>query len=475
MSIILRQAFLYRGQANIYTVLENTRKTMEQEIKRHQSKAKLDELAKGLTELYYPRSGKVSPGSEIDKYQQFLMEETGKTLASVVDSFDFNDLSQSPYKTKGLTTRETTMEKYLQRFNFQYKALKKEIKRIKKVNSVAKMEQVAANMQRLAKEVEQFMVSNQALMANRVYYPKNEVGKRAAQLIREMALYSAAINQGKNLNVSEIGKRFEDSLVEAFDRYFKDQSNKLVKRVGDELVPRGVWAGKNLGDISYNIELKGLDLNGLKDNNIGLGGFTITEKNATFKYSPGQDKMGKMDVIVQYPNGNLEDLRFSAKSWTHGSRSAGETSIAAGLTRAVGPNIMEYYALAMLNPRLDARPHLGEGADWIAYEAGHKLAKLALASDIVMGLSQRGDKLGRADILVIDTGVDIVVKDISQLVQAVDNIAKYNETNIQNQAANVYKAMNGVMYNRSQTYYGLYISTLNKMKVSYMLNQDLTK
>ena len=113
MSIVLRQAFLYRGQANIYTALENTRKTMEQEIKQHQTKVKLDELAKGLTELYYPRSGKVNPGSEIDKYQQFLMEETGKTLASVVDSFDFNDLSQSPYKTKGLTTRETTIEKYL--------------------------------------------------------------------------------------------------------------------------------------------------------------------------------------------------------------------------------------------------------------------------------------------------------------------------------------------------------------------------
>jgi hypothetical protein len=238
------------------------------------------------------------------------------------------------------------------------------------------------------------------------------------------------------MNMLKIGSAFEDSLVEALNAFTGEEVEQIFKKsfvaskMGDKTTKRGVWKGQSLASISYDINM---DASLFKNENGEMkSGFTAKNGNVTFSFNPGAERFGKMDVKVDLHT--TDPIGISAKSWTIGnSRNVGTTSLAAGLARAVGPNILEYYMLSMLDPSKDSfnkteAPVNENKLKPDCSEIGHYVAKLALASDIVMGLNQRLG--GRAEILIIDTGSEIVVKNIASLVKNINNIIGYRKNDI---------------------------------------------
>lgn len=478
MSVLLKQAFISRGQKNIYKILQNTRDQLYKEIKLNKTKTNLNRLESFLNEYYYPKDKSlINPQSKVAEYQDILIQEAQKNIESALDQIDLSPegLKKSSYK-HDQTAAKSTVEAYLTKLQFSLSVVQKEIESIgKQGGSLSKLKTVEQNIINLANQVHYFLnheKSNQALtrkIVNSITY-QGGYGKAAVALIKKMSIYISAINSGKNMNAERVGSAFERSLGEAIEHFAEKETNELIKSTitGKNTVDRGIWKRQIMGDISYTIKTDGLEKL-LSDNFNPNNGFTYKEGNLTFKYSPGSGKQAKMDVYGNYAVG---PLRISAKSWTNDSRSVGTTSVAAGLTRAVGPNIMEYYSLSMIDSTKD---YFGnERPKWESAEAGHDLAQLAIASDIVMGLNQRSK--GRAEILIVDTGSSIVVKDISTLVSHTNNIKNYRKDKIEQGALDIYRAIRKVKSpGRTDTFLGLYISSLDKMKVSYDLQKDLNK
>lgn len=479
MSVLLKQAFISRGQKNIYKILQNTRDQLYKEIKLNKTKTNLNRLESFLNEYYYPKDKSlINPQSKVAEYQDILIQEAQKNIESALDQIDLSPegLEKSSYK-HNQTAAKSTVETYLTKLQFSLSVVQKEIESVgKQGGSLSKLKAVEQDIINLAQEVNNFLNDSQANQAltrkivNTITYSGEKYGGAAVDLIKRMAIYISAINSGKNMNAERVGSAFERSLGEAIEHFAEKETNELIKSTitGKNTVDRGIWKRQTMGDISYTIKIDGLEKLS-SDNFNPNNGFTYKEGNLTFKYSPGSGKQAKMDVYGNYAVG---PLRISAKSWTNDSRSVGTTSIAAGLTRAVGPNIMEYYSLSMIDSTKD---YFGnERPKWESAEAGHDLAQLAIASDIVMGLNQRSK--GRAEILIVDTGSSIVVKDISTLVSHTNNIKNYRKDKIEQGALDIYNAMRKVKSpGRTDTFLGLYISSLDKMKVSYDLQKDLNK
>jgi hypothetical protein len=158
---------------------------------------------------------------------------------------------------------------------------------------------------------------------------------------------------------------------------------------GSKRVNRGTVRS---GNISYTASFDN-PISAKRKKQLASSGFTISDDNfsATYEYNPTEGKMGKMDVLLKVPTGNIknpiETLRVSAKNWTT-SRSIGSTSIDAALNRAVGNTLTELYKMAMLDSSLDTRRAKDKPkVTWLCATNGHQLAKVALATDIVMGLN----------------------------------------------------------------------------------------
>lgn len=185
------------------------------------------------------------------------------------------------------------------------------------------------------------------------------------------------------------------------------------------------------GEVSYTVNFD-MPLSQAEKTSFSKEGFTISDDDLTitYTYNPTAEKMGKMDVVLRVPTGNINDpietLRVSAKNWTS-SRSIGSTSIDAALNRAVGNTLAELYKMSMLDSTIDARrPKDSPIVAWRCAESGHQLAKVALASDIVMGLNQGRTKSGGlANVLIINDQNHIYVRDIGQMITNMKQIDKF--------------------------------------------------
>jgi hypothetical protein len=79
-----------------------------------------------------------------------------------------------------------------------------------------------------------------------------------------------------------------------------------------------------------------------------------------------------------------------------------------------------------------------------------------------MGLNQ---KQGYANVLVVNTGSAIVVKDLTSIVTNA-NLSGYSNEIIKNTALDAYDRIRQVASGRTVAYLGLMTSMLNKMKVT---------
>ena len=90
-----------------------------------------------------------------------------------------------------------------------------------------------------------------------------------------------------------------------------------------------------------------------------------------------------------------------------------------------------------------------------------------------MGLNQgkTASGAGYANVLVIDTGSAIKVRDLATIVtSATHQLNKYNPGMIENNANSIYNSMFNLTKGRTQSYLALMTSALNKMKVTINLS-----
>lgn len=474
MSILLKFPFSSYGQKDIYLALSNAKDELKKNIEKYKTNNDIDlpYIEDFLNELYYGKTP-LGDNSLIEEYNRILQEEAAKNIEKKVEDLDLRT-EKSSYKHKASGKSVTT--KYYDKLNRNLESLDIAINNIQDKKNRNKLKSLKRRIENLLKEVKIFLSESDDKLTKRIvknFIYEGSSGTKAAELVKKMDIYNSIINSGKNMDVLKVGNAFEESLKEAFQMFYGDSLLGVI-RTGGDLVSRGVYQGQKMDSISYSIDFDNLE-DVLKDEIKESQGFSHKDGNYTYTYHPGQEKQGKMDVQAVY---NTGELRISAKSWTHGSNIIGETSIAAGLTRAVGPNIMKYYTLSLLDPSKDYWDKKEKNVRWESANIGHELARLGLLSDIVMGLNQ--DQAGRAEILVIDTGEKILVRDVSHvidLLQKAKRITWYDEhkeDKIKSEALRMYNNMKQVPQgHRSETYFGLTtISVLDKMKVSINLTKE---
>lgn len=234
----------------------------------------------------------------------------------------------------------------------------------------------------------------------------NVVSSRAYGDMLEIAIAMAALDL----------KQIENSAIEDIVKYVKD----AVK--GGETVTRG---GSDI-KISFSDEIKntyGISETLKRSQQIKI------DDDLSLTYEPtintGIDKnakQGKIDVLINLPEAG--DFRISAKNWqdTHSDEYSnydlGNTSILAALSRSLQKDsIINDYSITLQHPLERRTP--GDNA----LAAAHNLAKLALITDIVMGMSQ---KQNYANTLVIleraqkDVFVFDIVDEINKIIKNID-------------------------------------------------------
>lgn len=482
--IKLKQVFSDSGQNSINGILQGVRYDLFTKAKEKTTKVNLVQIERILNDIFYPKGG-ITSGSLAEQFQNQIIAETEKTLESVYHNFNLQTsaIKQNVHAEK--TVSSGRLQAVIQETQNSLLTLQNVIKtQAKSPQSIGILmnleQQILALITKAKNFYQQYQYEFTKTGSLRQFYAQGSVGEQAVQLLKEMTAFNSATNNGNIISPTVLGDMFEQALQKAFSNYYTNATDEVVNNLiaqitGANYITRGDFNGIALNAITFNVSKDTMSSTKAKEL-----GFRINSGNATYTYTytPGASKQGKMDVLVEYNNGVQQDpiqqLRISAKNWIHGTRTLGETSIDAALVRSVGPNVAEYYRFAMLDSTKDQRT---KGAPWVCAEAGHQLAQLALASDIVMGLNQ-GEK-GMANILIINTGTRILVSDIGRLVTNIDdiqtNLKNYNKTKIESEALRAYDRIRSIKKDRTENYLGLITSTLDKMKVSYVLSKDLSQ
>lgn len=419
------------------------------------------------------------------QFQNQIAAETEKTLEEVYNRFNLQTAAAHQNIQATQTVSLNRMQDVIDKTKNSLLTLQNTIQHYAKtpqsIGTLMKLEQqILALITKAQSFYQQYQYEFTKSGNIRQFYAKGSIGMQAIELVKEMTAFNSATNNGAIVSPKVLGDIFEEALQKAFSSYYSTATDEVINNLisiitGGDSVARGGFQGNSLGSVSFSISKDTMSSSKAKEL-----GFKFNKGNSTYTYtySPGASKQGKMDVLVEYDNGAqidpIQQLRISAKNWMHGTRTVGETSIDAALVRAVGPNVAEYYRFAMLDSTKDQRT---KGTSWLCAAAGHELAQLALATDIVMGLNQ--GQSGMANILIINTGSGIFVFDIGKLVTNMETIQSslknYDSSTIENEALKAYNSMRAVKQGRTNTYLGLMTSTLNKMKVSYVLSKDLTQ
>ena len=477
--------FTDRGQSNVSMRLDMAKKQLINQAKQNTVKqVNLSLLETQLNDLFYSQGPNIP--SFVQQYQQELLANASRNIETVLNNFDFERATNRvQLKTSGKTSATHTISNWINKSEINLKLIENTIKNSS--GNPSKLIEIQQLLQTIVNDAKTFQ--NEIKQTYKIFnfeaYQMGTEGNQAVKLIKQMMAIDAAINHGRNKTPQEFGKAFENALARA-NADIKDNgidyvTDKMLDDfvTGSKSVPRGIASS---GAVSYSVTYDS-PMSSSKKKKMKKNGFTISDDDfsASYEYNPTEEKMGKMDVILKVPTGNIKDpietLRVSAKNWTN-SRSIGSTSIDAALNRAVGNTLTELYKMSMLNSALDVR----RGANmskvvWTCAESGHQLAKVALATDIVMGLNQgRSKNGGLANVLIINDQNHIYVKDISQMVtdmKKIDQFLKYdsNKNSIESNARNIYKSLGS--FNRTESYLGLMTSTLNKMKVAYVLSSKI--
>lgn len=455
-----------KGQQNLTNILANASNEIKADIQSKRSNANNYVLENYLNGIFYP-TGDTQISTE------YLLDRTAQVseaqILDIFNNFNFEENTSGKVKNQQAINK-TTVITLINSVEKNLEIVGNKVSNLGSLVAKEAIEELKIKTEQLIGQAQSVLNSAELQkMFGKEGFITGESFQQLKPIINQLKAFSNILSVPDFVSPQEAGLLFEKALakvnfVESAENQITDE---LLEQVlfGAESIRRG---GKNdTGLVSYNI-----NANIKKDQSQqSLTGFTLNQGQMTISYDPFSARQGKMDVQLNYNAPNAGDYRISAKRWSRGYGDLGETSIDAGISRAAGISVAEAYKYAVLKPSVDWAPPKREVPAYSAYEQAHKLAKIAISSDIAMGLNQgiTSSGAGYANLLIIDTGSAIKVKNLADLIYNADEkniLSKYNASEIENNALSVYRKMARIQTGRSNTYLGLMTSVLNKMKVT---------
>lgn len=456
------------GQSELSQILFQARSQIYADVKAKSSKANLGALEGRLHRIFYGGTTAIS----VDYYSSRISSSTEQQLIEIFNNFDF-ELNKTGHHKATTAISPNTLKRSMDSAKSALDIALKKLENLDSITSKEKIENIQQQIETLLAQGANILENGERGMQ---IGQERIIGKSfedAIPIVNQLMAFSKALSIPDFVSPQEAGILFEEAL--ALTNFVDDSSQAVITKelkslatsltqFGSESIKRG---DGNL--ISYSVTSSLFN----DEKEAKARNFKIQKGNATFTYSynPSAARQGKMDVQLYYDSGNKEDYRVSAKRWSRGFGDLGETSIDAGITRAAGQSIAEAYKFAVLTPWIDWLDKTVPS--YMAVQNAHDFATLALKSDIAMGLKQgiTESGAGYANVLIVDTGSAIKVRDLATLVISdSQKLSKYNPTEIQSSANSIYNSMFNLAHGRTQSYLGKMTSILNKMKVTMNLS-----
>lgn len=472
------------GGADLSVGLNQATSYLKAQIMTRKSMANIKEFEAYLNSIYYPKNISSNSSSKAFQYYSNVLQEINvESITHIFNAFDFerNAPTSKRYgKTgsilyKSLDKEVSTMKNTLNQLTNGGKD--ELIKNFSKINDlVSQGEQILKNAEDNLSKMGKTKIGN---LSMKRYEGNSKVVEDAIRIVNQLDVLNHLISRG--VSPQEAGTLFEMALQKA--DYYKTATEDVRQEIIDDILieflhGRGRRGGASTigqqavgrGILGMNISAQVSKSSKFKDSSFGKN-FAISSGDQRVKiiynYNPNEQKQGKMDVQMSFGDGPLSDFRISAKRWSQGKGDFGSTSVDAGVVRAGGYGVAEAYKLAVLTPKRDA--YGGASSASGAANAAHEFARLALKSDILMGINQ-GESVGGggyANLAVIDTGNKIVVRNLADLILKDQvNLSGYSEGAIQSEAVNTYYRLSLLDYSRTITYLKRMTSVLNSMKVT---------
>lgn len=449
------------------TSLSNDRKNVKAVINSKKSSIKTirnKKLEKVLNNLIYPEE--TNKQSQYADLINFVADSYVDTILDRLAGVDLNNITAVARQRAADTEIKST-----ERISFTLNSLINEISAdleilLKNPTSAAdeKIKEIEIDLQRINNEVK--IIENYYKGTRKFLTYKDDNFKILRSYLAVLESYAELLRVLPSNQ--QLGDAFENALKEAVENETRKGINSLfeqanmsiskVQRTGDIEVPRTANTGgvdltitvdySNLTEIDKKIELpKALQKQG---------------KGYTISYIPTKEKQSKMDVEISFNTGFTKKL--SLKNWasiysSNNREGFGETNILGALIRSAGLNSSQKYSLALLS-----------NSSGILNSA-HNFAKLSIAADILMGISQKDN--WASDLVINDRSEKcIYVYSIPSLLNNIEknlNITGYNGNYLGSVSHNILKNVK-VKESRTNKYiqnmFGLLKSKMVSVKLS---------
>ena len=493
----LRQVFSSAGQKSIETALTKQMDWLQNTVSNFSSKVNIAELQKIFDDLFYPKNREAYQ-QHIADFHNIMQQEIEKDLEDRVMKLDLQKDAQN-YRNKSDKISEDVAYRVIAKAYENLQVLRRNIPKANTANIQA-LNNLKDTIENLIHSSEEVLIAGAQKYGNKKFFTSRggkkatNVGAQMVDRIAQLQAFNAAIYNGQNADLDLLGSALEEAVFKSVFSFQEAEQGKILEYLGAQLTgsntrargqrynANGTWQMQNK-NTSITVNISGLDDDEIEK--LSKDGFTIDKKNfkATYTYNPNEAKMTKMDVLIALGQGPrvggdlIHQLRFSIKNWGLSggqSNSLGETNIEAALIRSMGQSLSNQYKFALIDTNQDLKHIPGDETNvtWIAKTTAHKLARMAIASDIIMGLNQGlGSTGGMANILLINTGQSIQLLDISDLVRNINEagskakVIGYEPSKIESEAQAIYRNLPLENYSgRTMMYLGQVTSTLNKMK-----------
>lgn len=274
-------------------------------------------------------------------------------------------------------------------------------------------------------------------------------------------------------NANIMGDAFENTAKRALNAEAKKRTNEIF----DELLGAKKWGSKKVSrtSVTGGIPLKvSVDFSALKklqqNENSNVQNLRYKDGNMQIIYEASESRSSKMDVEIKFNTG--KSTRLSLKNWgniesTNFLSGMGTTNTLGALLRSTGEINVNNYSLVLLSNRNSL------------LSSAHEYAKIGIATDILMGISQR---YNWAEELVINdrSRKHIYVFNMPLLIQNLSNdleISGYQENSLHQIAYDVLgtiKLKSGRTSAYIQNMYGVLRSMIVTAKLSNSLINSIT-
>lgn len=453
------------GQAELANILTEAKEKLMKDIEAKKTKADIHALQGQLNRMFYPIG---SSAFSTAYFNERMAKASENAIMDAFRNFDF-ETSTGNYKGKTAMSPKT-LEKSLKSAALNLRHI---LEQIASTESEADL----AHLIKLRNETSQLIKKGKEILRNAERTLQFGTQERitgddfaeASKIVNKLMGLSNALAIPDLVTPQEAGLIFEKAL--AMTNFVKDATDMVEVQLARELAESQVFGAESIargGDvIKYQVKIENVSTEDLKSKRFKIDKGNMT---ATYTFNPGEARQGKMDVQLTYNPDQLEDYRVSAKRWSKGHGDLGETSIEAGLGRH-GLTLLEAYKFGVLKPNQDWLD--GEEPNYIAAQNAHDWAILALEADIAMGITQgkTSSGAGYANVLVVDTGSEIKVRDIAdEIINNRLKLSKYEAGKIETDASRIYNNMGNITTNRTDTYLTNMSTMLDKMKVTIRMN-----